>query len=54
VQRPSRVEGNSLVYITTDCATESDFSQKIDGLIGELEEIRAKAHKKFKDYYIGR
>ena len=50
VKRPSRVQGNSLVYIAVDCASASDLDEKINRLMEELEEIRSEAHKKFKAY----
>jgi len=53
VKMPSRVEENSLVYITPDCASESEFDEKINGLIEELVQIRVEAHRKFKGYYAG-
>lgn len=54
VKMPSRVEGNSLTYITTDCANELEFNENVDGLKRELEEIRAEAHRKFEGYYATR
>jgi len=46
----NHVEGSPLEYITTDCASESEFDEKINQLIRELEEIRAEAHRKFQAY----
>jgi hypothetical protein len=47
IARSGGVEENSLRYITPDCVSRTEFDHQIDRLIRELENIRARVHKKF-------
>ncbi len=50
VKMPSSVQGNSLTYITPDCASESEFVAHADNLIEELQEIKRRGQARFRAY----